>query len=47
LTVETPNKFFKQGTCDHCGRTTDIVKNGCNFLLIANGADRAKVRAGQ
>jgi len=34
LTMDTPNKFYKQGTCDQCTATTDIEAQGCNFLLI-------------
>jgi hypothetical protein len=45
LTVETPNYFFKTGTCDRCGAVTDIEKRGCNFLVVMHDADRTKIRA--
>ena len=34
LTLETPNVFHTTGTCDQCPATTDIVAQGCNYLLI-------------
>jgi len=33
LTMETPNHFHRKGTCDQCGKETDIEKNGHNFML--------------
>lgn len=33
LTMETANTFFKKGDCDNCGHTSDIEKNGCNYLV--------------
>ncbi len=35
LTMETPNVFFEQGTCDKCDAVTDIKKSGCNYMLHA------------
>lgn len=35
LTIEEPNKFYTNGSCDKCGHITDIKAQGCNFMLIA------------
>jgi PHP family Zn ribbon phosphoesterase len=35
LTMEEPNTFYTAGICDKCGHTTDIKKNGCNFMALA------------
>lgn len=35
LGIEEPNKFYKSGSCDQCGHVTDLVKTGCNYLLLA------------
>jgi hypothetical protein len=31
-TMDTPNKFFEKGTCEECGKITDIKRDGCNFM---------------
>ena len=31
-TMAEPNKFFKSGTCEACGKITDIEKDGCNYM---------------
>lgn len=31
-TMEKPNVLFEKGTCEECGRETDIRKNGCNYM---------------
>jgi rRNA maturation protein Nop10 len=33
LTMDVPNKFYKEGTCDNCGAITNIEKQGCNYLI--------------
>jgi hypothetical protein len=33
-TMDLPNKFYYIGTCEECGKNTDIRKNGCNYLAI-------------
>lgn len=33
-TMEIPNKFFTSGQCEECGESTDIKKNGCNYILM-------------
>jgi hypothetical protein len=33
LTMEEPNQFYEQGSCDKCDAVTDIKKQGCNYLL--------------
>ena len=35
LGIEEPNVFYKSGQCDKCGHVTDLVKAGCNYLLVA------------
>lgn len=34
LHMEEANKFFMEGNCDQCGKTTNIKARGCNYLLI-------------
>ena len=34
LTMDVPNKFFVEGTCDKCGTITDIRKQGCNYMAM-------------
>jgi len=38
LTMEQPNVFHTQGTCDKCSTVTDIEKQGCNYLIKIGGA---------
>lgn len=33
LTMETPNTFYRSGTCDNCGQVTIITR--CNYLVHA------------
>jgi hypothetical protein len=33
LTMDTPNKFYKTGTCDNCNYVTNIEEAGCNYLV--------------
>lgn len=33
LTASRANFFTKEGKCD-CGHVTDLVKTGCNYLLL-------------
>lgn len=33
LTIDTPNKFHKLGTCDNCNATTNIEETGCNYMI--------------
>ena len=35
-TMSEPNKFFTEGICEECEGMTDIVKDGCNFLVMRN-----------
>jgi hypothetical protein len=32
-----PNKFFTHGKCEKCNHVTDLVKQGCNYMVIASG----------
>ena len=32
-TMTEPNIFFESGTCEECGKVTDIKAQGCNYLL--------------
>lgn len=32
-TMETPNVFYERGICEQCGKETNIVKRGCNYML--------------
>jgi hypothetical protein len=38
LTMETKNRFFVEGTCDHCPAVTNIRAQGCGFTLHAHPA---------
>jgi predicted RNA-binding Zn-ribbon protein involved in translation (DUF1610 family) len=33
-TMPDANKFYTLGICEECGHTTDIVRDGCNYMLI-------------
>ncbi len=33
-TMPEPDRFYTSGKCDECGHVTNIVKNGCGFMLI-------------
>jgi hypothetical protein len=37
LAIDVPNTMHTLGTCDQCGATTDIKKNGCNYLVVIPG----------
>jgi len=32
-TMDVPNKFYTKGDCEECKKTTDIRKNGCNYMV--------------
>jgi hypothetical protein len=36
-TMENPNQFHISGICEECGKETDIKKNGCNYMIHAQG----------
>jgi hypothetical protein len=33
LTIEEPNVFYTEGTCDQCPAVTNIREQGCNYLI--------------
>lgn len=33
LTIDEPNTFHEFGTCDQCGKVTNIRQRGCNYLI--------------
>lgn len=33
LGIDEPGVFHKTGTCDQCGKVTDIEKRGCNYMV--------------
>jgi hypothetical protein len=35
-TIEEINIFHTQGRCEECQHVTDMVKDGCNYLVIAS-----------
>lgn len=37
-TMAHPDRFYTSGKCQECGYVTDIVANGCGFMLVA-GSD--------
>lgn len=38
--IERPNTFYKYGKCEECNHITNLIKKGCNYLLIIKGAPR-------
>ena len=32
-TMDVPNTFFEKGICEECKHETDIVADGCNYML--------------
>jgi hypothetical protein len=40
LTIDVPNKFFTEGTCDKCPALTDIRKTGGNMMIMTRGLRR-------
>jgi hypothetical protein len=34
-TMDVPDKLYISGICEECGHETDIVKNGCNYMVHA------------
>jgi len=34
LTMEEPNTFSESGTCDQCGKLTNIRETGCNYMAV-------------
>lgn len=32
------NRFFQRGKCEGCKYETDLVKNGCGFLLVTRAS---------
>jgi hypothetical protein len=41
-TMANPNAFHTTGRCEECGLVTDIVANGCNYLLIKSNVKSAE-----
>lgn len=35
--IEKENVFYAAGKCEECGHVSDLIKDGCNYLLIATG----------
>ena len=32
-TMDNANVFYTRGRCEECGHETDIVKDGCNYMV--------------
>jgi len=32
--ITEPNAFYRQGTCEKCGKVTDIQARGCNYMVV-------------
>lgn len=32
--MEEPNNFYEAGKCEDCGHITNLIENGCNYLLV-------------
>jgi Zn finger protein HypA/HybF involved in hydrogenase expression len=37
-TMPDKNKFYMRGKCEECGKETDIVKDGMNFMATSDGS---------
>lgn len=35
-TMDVPNRLYMRGKCQECGYVTDLVAEGCGFMLIAS-----------
>ena len=35
--MEKPNHFWEKGLCEECSQVTNILQNGCNYLLMIEG----------
>lgn len=33
-TMADPNHFYTNGKCEECGKITNIVANGCNYMAV-------------
>ena len=33
-TMDVPNRFYTSGKCEECGHVTNLVKQGCGFMMI-------------
>jgi hypothetical protein len=33
-TIDVPNTFYTQGSCQECHHITDLQKRGCNYMVI-------------
>ena len=41
-TMEQENTFYLKGSCEECGETTNIQKNGCNYIAVIVFGDLQK-----
>lgn len=41
-TMAQPNQFYTKGKCEECGRETDLVSHGCNYVLVASRMSLAR-----
>lgn len=37
-TIDVPNTFYKEGSCEECHQITDIVKHGCDYVMVIGNA---------
>jgi hypothetical protein len=48
LTMDEPNIFYKEGSCDNCGHITNIEETGCNYLVhFGAGTTQDKAKKGK
>jgi ribosomal protein S27E len=38
-TMPDRNRAYMKGTCEECGKETDIVRTGMNFMLVSGVSD--------
>jgi hypothetical protein len=38
-TIDTPNAFFTYGSCEECKFVTDLMRTGCNYMIMYSNVD--------
>jgi hypothetical protein len=41
LTMDAPNTFWTEASCDKCGHVTNIMKTGCNYMAVLSSDPEA------
>jgi len=43
-TIDVPNTFYTEGSCEECGHITDLRASGCNMLIMRGFAHTEEQR---